>query len=106
MRVLFENRCAAEDGFSRRRPLRRGFLLDLTDEVRDLLFLVLRREVLPAWQRRESHRLRRREAVPLVLLSSAAGAVLLSTVEPETLQRLVIEKSPPGMYTGPVPHLL
>jgi hypothetical protein len=41
-----------------------------------------------------------------VLLPSAAGAVLLGAVEPETLQRLIVEKRPPGVHAGPVLHLL
>ena len=106
VRVLFEDLCAAEDGFSCRLALCGGFLFDLADELGDVLLLVFRREVLPARQRREGHSLRGREAVPLVLLSAATGAVLLGAVEPETLQRLIVEKRPRGMHAGPVPHLL
>ena len=41
-----------------------------------------------------------------MLLSAAAGAVLLGSVEPETLQPLIVEEGPPGVDAGPVPHPL
>jgi len=76
MGMLLEGGRTAEDGFPRCLPLRGSLLFDLADEFIDLLLLVLRQEVLPARQRRERDRLRRREAIPLVLLSSAPGATM------------------------------
>jgi hypothetical protein len=70
---------------------------DFADELDDRLCLRLGRGVvLPTRQRREGHGLARREAIPRMFLSAAAGAVLLRVVEPETLKRLAPQKSPGG----------
>jgi hypothetical protein len=68
---LLEDRRAAEDGLASSFPLRRGFFLDLADQLGDLFLLLLQRELLPAGQGREGHRLARRETVALTLLSPA-----------------------------------
>jgi hypothetical protein len=100
VRVLLEDRHAAEDSLPGLFPLLGSLRLDLADELGDLLFPLFGREVLPARQRREGHGLARREAIPRKLLSPTLCAVLLSAVEPEALQRLVPQESPDGVHAG------
>jgi hypothetical protein len=68
VRMLLEDRHSAESRLAGRLPLLRRLHLDLLDELGEPLLPLFRRKVLPAGQRREHHRLPRREAVPLKLL--------------------------------------
>jgi hypothetical protein len=68
-----------------------GCLLDSLHDGADPRADLLRRQVLPTGQRRESHRLRRRELARVACLASVPCGVFLGAIEPGSLDRFVVQ---------------
>src|SRR3954449_1070530 len=56
----------------------------------------------PAWDRREHHGFGEDVLVPAELFALIAGRMLSGAVEPVPLERRAVQKSPGGMYAGPL----
>ncbi len=80
-----------------------GRLLDPLNDGFDPRAELLRRQVLPTGQRRESHGLRRRELARADRLAAVPCRVFLGAIEPEALERFAVQEIADAMDARPVP---
>ena len=99
--MMAEDRVGAEGLDSCRRSPSGGLGDDHLNQLGDLLAVLLRREIPPAGQRRESHELGGRELASAELLTTQSRLPFLGAIEPGPFDRLAGEErsdamNPPG----------